>query len=192
MLIALVGIIVASVGLNPKEGAQAGRKMSLVWLFAGLLDLQAFWVIVSFVYLLLQGASGLVTSVWILHPVIHDPEPSSWSTPAGAGDKPRCQSGTGLSSSHTGASLLLLLVGAYDCDLTARSVNFAERSGECVMPLNGQMSDQEWHGAGTVFEYSGLPAVGCRSGCTSAAVRAFSRHIRDTVSVQPCMPGPDV
>jgi hypothetical protein len=69
LLIALLGVILALVGLvRKKELEPAERIFGLA--YSGLLDLQALLGIIQFVYLLTLGGSGLIMSRFIFHPIL--------------------------------------------------------------------------------------------------------------------------
>jgi heme A synthase len=69
LLIALVGVILAIVGLvRKKEMEKAERIFGLA--YAGLLDLQALLGIVQFIYLLSIAGTPLLLSRFIWHPVL--------------------------------------------------------------------------------------------------------------------------
>lgn len=69
MLVALIGVALAVVALvRQRVPARVDRTFGLI--YGGLLDLQALLGIGQFVWLLTLGASGLVTSTFILHPIL--------------------------------------------------------------------------------------------------------------------------
>jgi hypothetical protein len=69
LLVALAGVILALIGLVRKEKlARAENLFGMA--YAGLLDLQALLGLVQFLYLLVQGGTGLVSSLFIVHPVL--------------------------------------------------------------------------------------------------------------------------
>jgi len=69
LLVALIGVGLAIVGLvRRREVARAERVFGMV--YAGLLDLQALLGIIQLIWLLTAGATGLVTSRFILHPIL--------------------------------------------------------------------------------------------------------------------------
>lgn len=69
LLIALVGVVLALIGLVRKRTMEKPERIFGL-AYAGLLDLQALLGIIQFVHLLLQGGTGLVTSRFILHPIL--------------------------------------------------------------------------------------------------------------------------
>lgn len=69
MLVALIGVVLAVVALVRKRApARVDRIFGAA--YGGLLDLQALLGISQFIWLLTLGASGLVTSTFILHPIL--------------------------------------------------------------------------------------------------------------------------
>jgi heme A synthase len=69
LLIALVGVILAIVGLVRKRALEKPERIfGLV--YAGLLDLQALLGLIQFIYLLTIAGTALITSAFILHPIL--------------------------------------------------------------------------------------------------------------------------
>lgn len=69
LLIALVGVILAIIGLvRKKELAKAENIFGIV--YAGLLDLQALLGIVQFVYIVVVAGTSLLLSSFVLHPIL--------------------------------------------------------------------------------------------------------------------------
>lgn len=69
LLLALVGIILAIIGLvRKKEQAKIENVFGIA--YAGLLDLQALLGIVQFVYILIVTGPALALSRFILHPIL--------------------------------------------------------------------------------------------------------------------------
>jgi heme A synthase len=69
LLVALLGVILAVIGLVRKQKMERAEKL-FGTSYAGLLDLQALLGLIQFVYLLLNGATGLISSIFILHPIL--------------------------------------------------------------------------------------------------------------------------
>ena len=69
LLIALVGVILAIVGLVRKKAfTEPERVFGLV--YAGLLDLQTLLGIINLIFLLTLTGWGLLTTAFILHPIL--------------------------------------------------------------------------------------------------------------------------
>lgn len=69
LVVALAGVVLAIVGLVRKQEMKRTERI-FGMAYAGLLDLQALLGLVEFVWLLTLGAGGLVTSLFILHPIL--------------------------------------------------------------------------------------------------------------------------
>lgn len=69
LLVALIGVILALVALaRRREMERAERVFGII--YAGLLDLQALLGVIQFIWLMTLGATNLVTSTFILHPIL--------------------------------------------------------------------------------------------------------------------------
>ena len=68
LLVALIGVILAIVGLARKKQTERPEKIFGIS-YAGLLDFQALLGLIQFVYLLVSGATGLISSFFVLHPI---------------------------------------------------------------------------------------------------------------------------
>lgn len=69
LLVALIGCVLAVVALvRKREMPRVERIFGSA--YAGLLDLQALLGLIQFIWLMTQGATGLVTSTFILHPIL--------------------------------------------------------------------------------------------------------------------------
>lgn len=69
LLIALIGVILAIIGLIRKQAMERAEHI-FGMIYAGLLDLQALLGLVSFIYLITLAGTGLLTSKFILHPIL--------------------------------------------------------------------------------------------------------------------------
>lgn len=69
LLIALIGVILAIVGLIRKQAMERAESI-FGMVYAGLLDLQALLGLVSLVYLISLAGTSLLTSKFILHPIL--------------------------------------------------------------------------------------------------------------------------
>ena len=69
LLIALVGVILAIVGLVRKKELEKAENIFGV-AYTGLLDLQALLGIVQFIYILSVAGTSLLLSSFILHPIL--------------------------------------------------------------------------------------------------------------------------
>ncbi|MGD8794028.1 MAG: hypothetical protein PVF47_15860 [Anaerolineae bacterium] len=69
LLVALLGVILAVAGIVRKKKMDRPEKIFGLS-YAGLLDLQALLGLIQFVYLLINGATGLISSLFILHPIL--------------------------------------------------------------------------------------------------------------------------
>ena len=69
LLIALVGVILAIIGLIRKQALErAERIFGLI--YAGLLDIQALLGLITLIYLVMMAGTSILTSMFILHPVL--------------------------------------------------------------------------------------------------------------------------
>lgn len=69
LIIALVGVVLALIGLIRRQALERAEDI-FGMVYAGLLDLQALLGLVSFIYLLTLTGTGLLTSKFILHPIL--------------------------------------------------------------------------------------------------------------------------
>ena len=69
LLIALVGVMLAIIGLIRRQAMErAERIFGLI--YAGLLDVQALLGLISLISLVMMAGTGLLTSLFILHPIL--------------------------------------------------------------------------------------------------------------------------
>jgi hypothetical protein len=69
LLIALVGVILAIIGLVRKQAMErAERIFGLI--YAGLLDLQALLGLISLIYLISLAGTSILTGLFIVHPIL--------------------------------------------------------------------------------------------------------------------------
>lgn len=69
LLIALIGIILAIIGLVRKKELEKAENIFGI-AYAGLLDLQALLGLVQFIYILIVAGTGLLLSSFVLHPIL--------------------------------------------------------------------------------------------------------------------------
>jgi heme A synthase len=69
LLIALIVVILAIIGLVRKKAAERAERI-FGFVYSGLLDLQVLLGLVIFIYLITIAGSGLLTSRFILHPIL--------------------------------------------------------------------------------------------------------------------------
>lgn len=69
LLIALIGVIMAIVGLVRKKVLEKPENI-FGMVYAGLLDLQALLGLIQFIWLLTKTGTSLLTSAFILHPIL--------------------------------------------------------------------------------------------------------------------------
>jgi hypothetical protein len=69
LLIALLGVILAIIGLIRKKAMERAERIFGI-IYAGLLDLQALLGLIILIYLISLAGTSILTTLFILHPIL--------------------------------------------------------------------------------------------------------------------------